>query len=200
MRHLRNVFHGAKFPPDKLIFEILFKNRIVVTAYVQKMIMDSVLTNVIGGMIIGDSEIVPEPSLLMMYTSVGKAGLSDVAKQFVKTVDKTHGQLSTVRSDDVGIVLEILYFEYLYMRILATDCGNLKASPANLLGINTGKMSNFPLRNMMKSSVSEFCSDHLTESINCTLPSLSTIEDFSRFIVTYLLIRASDCDQLRATL
>ena len=104
MRHLRNVFRCAKFSPDKLIFEILFKNRIVATAELQN-VMDSLLTNVIGGVIIGDSEIVPEPSLLMMYTSVGKAGLSDVAKQFVKTVDKTLGQLSTVRSDNVGIAL-----------------------------------------------------------------------------------------------
>ena len=54
VRHLRNVFRGAKFPSDESIFEILFKNRIVVTAEVQKMVMDSVLlTNVMGDVIIG---------------------------------------------------------------------------------------------------------------------------------------------------
>ena len=182
VRHLRNVFRGAKFPSDEMIFEILFKNQIVVTAEVQQMVMDSVLTNVMGGAIIGDSEIVPEPSLLMMYTSVGKAGFSDVAKQFVRTVDKTLGQLSAVRSDNVGTVLEVLYFEYLYMRILATNCGNMKVSPANLLGINSKLVRDFGLQDMLESSVSRFFFKDLMDSVNYTLPSLSTTKDFSRFI------------------
>ena len=74
------------------------------------------------------------------------------------------------------------YFEYLCPRILSTCSSETKVTPAKLFGINTGSLTDFRLRNMMRSNLGWSSPDHLMLSMKITLPSLNNTEEFSQFI------------------
>lgn len=176
------VFKDAKFPSDELLFQTLFFDNILFTKEVESMITHSVFTNVESGAEFGVSEIYPEPSILIMYASLVKAQYSELAGQFKKTIESTLRQLSIVREDSIGSVHEVLYFEYLCLRILSLNGGKRKVNPAQLLGIPAENLFDNRLRDLLESNLSRFRSGDLMKTKKTTLPALSAADDFNQFL------------------
>ena len=176
------AYKGAEFPSDDLLFQILFCDQILLTSEVEAMITHSVFTNVLDGAHIDVTKIFPEPSVLIMYSSLVNAHDSEVVIQFKRTVDRTLQQLSVVRKDNVDTVLEVLFFEYLCLRILSTNSGERKVSPAQLLGIKLMTSMGIRLKNLLASNISLFRPEHLVDTMAMTPPSLNDTEEFSQFI------------------
>ena len=176
------AYNGAMFPSDNLLFKSLFNDQIIVTEEVEAMITHSVYTNVLDGADIGVSKIKPEPSVLIMYSSLLNVQCTEVASQFKKTIDRTLQQLTLVRKDNIGAVLEVLYLEYFCLRILSTNSVQTKVSLSELLGIKVTSMPGGRRRSMLESNLAVFEADHLMCTMKTTPPALSDTEAFSKFL------------------